>query len=72
MNKIEKLRQFINENKLVKMQTFDSRNTAGDFMNTIYENDGIKVDICHYWEYLEIFGLTKKEYKSLSDILYIC
>lgn len=40
-------------------------------MTTIYEEDGITVDECHYYDYLEIFGLTDEEYLGLSDILDI-
>ena len=40
-------------------------------MTTIYEENGITVDYCRYYEYLEIFGLTDEEYRGLSDILDI-
>lgn len=72
MNRIEKLRKFLIEHDFKNTQTFDSRNLAGDGMVTIYEDDGITVDYCLFYEYLEIFGLSRKEYHSLSDILDIC
>lgn len=71
MNRIEKLRKFLIEHDFKGTQTFDSRNPVGDRMVTIYEDDGITVDYCPYYEYLEIFGLSRKEYHSLSDILDI-
>lgn len=72
MDKMDKLRQFLTQSGYRGMQTFDCRNTVGDYMNTIYDSDGIQVDICYGWSYLEIFGLTDEEYQSLSDILDIC
>lgn len=72
MNRIEKLRRFLIEHGYEGVQTFDSRNTIGDKMVTIYDCDGIIVDHCSHWRYLEIFGLSKKEYRGLSDILNIC
>lgn len=72
MDKIEKLREFIIQSGLKGFQTFNSRNIIGDSMATIYKQDGITVDYCHYYEYLEIFGLSKTEYRSLSDVLDIC
>jgi hypothetical protein len=53
------------------MQAFDCQNFAGDPMATVYEEDGITVDECYYYGYLEIFGLTDEEYRGLSDILDI-
>lgn len=72
MDKIEKLREFLINNDYKGMQTFDSRNIVGDPMETVYNEDGITVDECHYYGYLEIFGLTAEEYRGLRDILDIC
>lgn len=72
MDKIKKLRQFLIGRGFKGTQTFNSRNMVGDPMGTIYEKDGITVDYCHHYEYLEIFGLSNEEYQSLSDILNIC
>ena len=69
---IKKLRDFIVNAGYKGKQTFDRRGIAGDSMTTIYNSDGITVDFCYYYDYLEIFGLTKEQYKSLSDILDIC
>lgn len=67
MNKkeaIRKLKAFLQEN-YPNCQAFDTRNIAGDEMETVYKEDGITVDYCRCWHYLEIFGLTSKEYNSL-------
>lgn len=78
-NRIEHLREFIinsgsHEDGMYKyegMSTFSSRNILGDPMETIYCNEGIIVDYCPGYDYLEIFGLNDKEYLSLLDILDI-
>jgi hypothetical protein len=70
--RIEKVRAFIKAKGFVGMQTFDTRNVVGDPMETIYEADGITIDYCEGYYYLEIFGLSDEEYRSLSDILDVC
>lgn len=71
MDKMTKLRMFLIENNYNGKQTFDTRNIVGDNMYTVYNNDGITVDYCYCYDYLEIFGLTEEEYRSLKDILYV-
>lgn len=67
------VRQFIEENpKYRGMQTFDCRNVVNDPMSTILAKNGVTIDYCYFWSYLEIFGLTKEEYQNLADILDIC
>lgn len=36
-------------------------------MQNVYNQDGIKVDYCYYWDYLEIFGLTEEEFDDLTQ-----
>jgi len=69
--RIEKVRAFIMARGIVGMQTFDTRNVVGDPMETIYDADGITIDCCWNRGYLEIFGLSNEEYRSLSDILEV-
>lgn len=45
---------------------FFSRNLIGDQMETIYDEDGIQIDICYYYSYLEIFGLSDDEQKTMK------
>ena len=71
MDKIKKLREFITENELMGTQTFNTRNVVGDEMVTIYDDDGIIVDMCYDYGYIEIFGLTEEEYAGLYDLLEI-
>lgn len=69
--KIEKLRKFLEE-EFKGVQAFNTRNTVGDRMVTVYDDDGIIVDYCPGWLYIEIFGITEEEYQSLSDIIDCC
>lgn len=65
-NRLIKLKKFLKKVFKKRIQAFDTRNTEGDSMETIYNEDGITVDYCYYYEYIEIFGLTDEEYKELE------
>lgn len=66
MDKMEKLKKFLKEN-YQGTQAFNTRNIVGDIMENVYEDDGIIVDYCYYYDYIEIFGLTNKEFESLLN-----
>lgn len=66
MNKIDKLKIFLQEN-YPNEQAFNTRNLIGDNMRTVYDEDGIIVDYCYEYEYIEIFGLTDVEFENLID-----
>ena len=40
-------------------------NILGDPMSTLWEEDGVTIDICYDYEYFEVFGLTEEEAKEL-------
>ena len=66
MNKVKKLKRFLQDN-YPHIQAFNTRNLVGDSMETVYEEDGITVDYCEYWGYIEIFGLTENQFNDLLD-----
>ena len=66
MDKIDKLKIFLQEN-YPNEQAFNTRNLIGDNMRTVYDEDGIIVDYCYEYEYIEIFGLTDVEFENLID-----
>lgn len=66
MNKIDKLKKFLQEN-YPNIQAFDTRNFSGSPMENVYDEDGIKVDYCERYDYIEIFGLTERVFQSLLD-----
>ena len=45
---------------------FSSRNLVGDEMKTIYCDNGVTVDICYEYDYIEIFGLTDDEFQEAA------
>ena len=78
MNKVEKVIKVIKEKVLKSIgddydadkksiQTFTTRNVIGDSMETIYNENGIQVDVCWGYEYIEVFGLSNEGLKQLMD-----
>ena len=63
---MDKLIAFLKEKFPDGIQMFDNRNWVGDFMFNIYNDDGIVVDYCHGYEYIEVFGLTDEEFERLD------
>lgn len=45
---------------------FFTRNIAGDWMTTIYRDDGLVIDICRDYMYFEVFGLNSEEQVALE------
>lgn len=45
---------------------FNCRNLFGDTMENLYEKNGLKIDICRYCEYFEVFGLSNVEFEELK------
>lgn len=66
MNKIQDLKNFLQKN-YPNIQAFNTKNIAGDSMECVYNKNGIVVDYCYYWNYIEIFGLTEKQFENLLD-----
>lgn len=68
MTNVEKVEKVIKENYSDgDCGVFDSRNTVGDTVTTIFEEDGITVDICYDYAYFEVFGLSREEYEEVYD-----
>ena len=65
--RIEKIKNFLMEVFTRPIQAFQTRNICGDSLITIYSEDNVVIDFCPYWEYIEIFGLTTKEWIKLKD-----
>ena len=66
-DKLEKAKKIIKENyESGKFGLFDSRNIVGDIMHTIYNENGLQIDICYGYQYFEVFGLSENEFKELQ------
>lgn len=46
---------------------FNNRSLVGDILETIYDQNGLQIDICYHYSYFEVFGLSKEEFKELRD-----
>lgn len=67
MNKLEKTKEIIKKNfSLYDCGLFNTRNLVGDSMSTIYDEDGLTIDVCYYYSYFEVFGLTDEEFAELK------
>ena len=67
-NKLDIAKKIIKENfKSADCGIFNCRNWAGDPMETIYTSDGLTIDICYYYSYFEVFGLSEEEFNELKE-----
>ena len=67
MNKLEIAKRVIKENiEHARCGIFNTRNIVGDTMETLYDSDGLTIDICYFWMYFEVFGITKEEFMILE------
>lgn len=67
--RLEKVLDYIKANYYSGIQVFCSRNTVGDQMETVWNEDGVVIDYCPYYDYLEVLGLTEDEIHALCDLL---
>lgn len=64
----KKLKELIKKNyKDADCGLYNTRNTTGDTMHLLYKNGDIRLEICYYWEYFEVFGLSEEEFKLLEN-----
>ncbi len=68
MNKLEKAKEIVKAHyEDACCGIFNSRNIVGDRMSTIYDDDGLTIDICYDYMYFEVFGLSGAEFTELED-----
>ena len=67
MNKLENVKKIIKENfNKGNCGIYNSRNIVGDPMYNIYDDGEVQIDICYYWSYFEVFGLSNEEFDELK------
>ena len=67
-NAVEKVKEVIKNNiEDALYGIFDCRNIVGDPMETIYDEDGVRVEICRKQEYFEVFGLSNEEFAEIES-----
>lgn len=67
MDRLDKLKEFLRQTRLPGWQVFDCESLTDDPRETVYDKDGIQVKVSEYYEYVEILGLSEKEYRSLIN-----
>lgn len=66
-NKLNIAKKIIQEHyKEANCGIFNCRNTVGDPMTQIYGDGDLFIDICYYYSYFEVFGLSNDEFKELE------
>ena len=67
MKRLERAKNVIDEYlREARCGLFFTRNLVGDYMQTVYEDEEITIEICRGYEYFEVFGLTEIEEKELK------
>ena len=67
MSKLEIAKEIIKERyNDADCGIYNSRNIAGDQMYTIYDDGELQIDICYYYAYFEVFGLSCEEFGELE------
>lgn len=66
--RLQKAIDFMKNTYGTEIQVFFTRNIVGDSMTNVYSEDGIDIDYCSNWWYLEVFGLTDEEKQEVSKI----
>lgn len=67
MNKLKKAKEIIKEYYSGgDCGIFNTRNSVGDRMTTIYTDGELTIDICYTWSYFEVFGLSDDEFTELE------
>ena len=67
--RLKKLVRYILNRGFQDYQIFDTKNISGDYTKTIYDADGLVLDMCEDYEYLEVFGLTDEEKDCMRECI---
>lgn len=67
-DRFHKLLVFLRNSNLLGMQVFDCESLVGDARECVYSEDGIRVLVCYYWDYVEVLGISDEEFKAISTI----
>lgn len=66
---LNEILEFIVNNYGSNIQVFNTRNTTGDKIVTVYNKNGVVIDYCEGYYYLEVFGLLPEEFQKLQELL---
>jgi len=63
---VKNIIEFLDKEFPEGIDMYNTRNIEGDIMATIYDKDGIQIDHCDEYRYIEIFGLTIPEFREVK------
>lgn len=67
MNKLDTAKEIIKKYySQADCGIYDCHNVVGDPMTNIYDDGELCIDICYYYSYFEVFGLSDTEFNELS------
>ena len=67
MYNFEEIKNVVEQYKDSNYQIFNTMNLVGDSTEEIYNKDGVLIFECEYYGYLEVFGLSEKDFDLLCD-----
>jgi hypothetical protein len=67
--RLKKVLDFIKANYDSGIQVYFTRNIVGDNMDVVYQEDGMTIEYCPGYWYLEVFGLTDEEQAEFEGLL---
>lgn len=68
MTRVNRVKEVIDKYyKRAECGIFNTHGMFNDEMFTVYDEDGVIVDVCFAYEYFEVFGLTEEEFKEVED-----
>lgn len=65
-DRFNKLLNFLRNSNLLGMQVFNCESLVNDARECVYSENEIRVLVCHYWEYVEVLGISDEEFKAIS------
>lgn len=67
MSNLENAKEIVKQYyKLACCGIFNSRNIVGDVLYNIYNENGLTIDYCEHYSYLEVFGLSDHDFAELE------
>lgn len=61
-----KLLDFLRNSNLLGMQVFNCESLVNDARECVYSENGIRVLVSYYWDYVEVLGISDEEFKAIS------
>lgn len=67
-NKINKtLKELLERNEQDKIQMFDCRDIAGDYKESLLDEDNVTILYAPNYNYVEVLGLSEQDYNKIYE-----